>query len=310
MTRLTINGALEMAANSVMERNFEQGIEQGTEKAREFNFTGADFRFIRDLVAERTGIMLSENKRDLVYGRLSRRLRELGLSCFRDYCSLLEKGESEEMVQFVNAITTNLTSFFREDHHFEFLGKTLLPALLDKKIKNNLPRRLRIWSAGCSTGEEPYSIAMVLKEALGRDDKWDARILATDLDTKVLEKASSGVYEQQRVEGLSKSRLQQWIKKGSGNNAGKVRVSPELQKLITFKQLNLMNDWPMSGPFDLIFCRNVVIYFNKPTQQVLFDRYAGLLDEGGHLFLGHSETMFQKTDRYRLIGKTIYQKEH
>ncbi len=201
MTRLTINGALEMAANSVMERNVEQGIEQGTEKAREFNFTGADFRFIRDLVAERTGIMLSENKRDLVYGRLSRRLRELGLSCFRDYCSLLEKGESEEMVQFVNAITTNLTSFFREDHHFEFLGKTLLPALLEKKLKNNLPRRLRIWSAGCSTGEEPYSIAMVLKEALGRDDKWDARILATDLDTKVLEKASSGVYEQQRVEG-------------------------------------------------------------------------------------------------------------
>ena len=298
-----------MVANSVMERDSKQGIEQGDGKAREFTFTGADFRFIRDLVAERTGIVLSENKRDLVYGRLSRRLRELGLLCFRDYCSLLEKGESDEMVQFVNAITTNLTSFFREDHHFEFLGKTLLPALLEKKLKNNLPRRLRIWSAGCSTGEEPYSIAMVLKEVLGRDDKWDARILATDLDTKVLEKASSGVYEQQRVEGLTKNRLQRWIKKGSGNNAGKVRVSPELQEIITFKQLNLMNDWPMSGPFDLIFCRNVVIYFNKPTQQVLFDRYAGLLDEDGHLFLGHSETMFQKTDRYRLIGKTIYQKE-
>ncbi len=299
-----------MVANSVMERDSEQKIEQGTEKAREFTFTGADFRFIRDLVAERTGIMLSENKRDLVYGRLSRRLRELGLSCFRDYCSLLEKGESEEMVQFVNAITTNLTSFFREDHHFEYLGKTLLPGLMQKKLKNNLPRRLRIWSAGCSTGEEPYSIAMVLKEVLGSsDDKWDARILATDLDTKVLEKASNGVYEQQRVEGLTKNRLQRWIKKGSGNNAGKVRVSPELQEIITFKQLNLMNDWPMSGPFDLIFCRNVVIYFNKPTQQVLFDRYAELLDEGGHLFLGHSETMFQKTDRYQLIGKTIYQKE-
>jgi len=294
-----------MAVNNVM----ECGFEQGAEKAREFNFTGADFRFIRELVGERTGIMLSENKRDLVYGRLSRRLRELGLSRFRDYCGLLEKGDSEEMVQFVNAITTNLTSFFRENHHFEFLGKTLLPSLMQQKCKDNSPRRLRIWSAGCSTGEEPYSIAMVLKEVLGRDDKWDARILATDLDTKVLEKASGGVYEQQRVEGLSKARQQRWIKKGSGSNEGKVRVSPELQELITFKQLNLMNDWPMSGPFDLIFCRNVVIYFNKPTQQVLFDRYAELLAEDGHLFLGHSETMFQKTDRYRLIGKTIYQKE-
>jgi len=290
-----------MAANSA--------LQQDSEKTREFHFTGADFRFIRDLVEERTGIVLSENKRDLVYGRLSRRLRELGLSRFGEYCDLLVQGQDDEMVQFVNAITTNLTSFFRENHHFEFLGKTLLPSLLQQKIEANLPRRLRIWSAGCSTGEEPYSIAMVLKEVLGSDDSWDARILATDLDTKVLEKASGGIYEQQRVEGLSKTRLRRWIKKGSGSNAGKVRVSPELRELITFKQLNLMNDWPMKGPFDLIFCRNVVIYFNKPTQQVLFDRYADLLDDDGHLFLGHSETMFQKTDRYQLIGKTIYQKD-
>lgn len=277
-------------------------------KEREFKFTGADFRFIRDLVEERTGIMLSENKRDLVYGRLSRRLRDLGITRFRDYCDLLQSGNDEEMVNFVNAITTNLTSFFRENHHFEFLSQTLLPGLLRNKLKNHSERRLRIWSAGCSTGEEPYSIAMVVKEVLANAD-WDVRILATDLDTKVLAKAAGGVYEQSRVEGLSKNRLRKWIKKGSGENEGKVRVSPELQELITFKQLNLMNEWPMSGPFDLIFCRNVVIYFNKPTQQVLFDRYADMLDEQGHLFLGHSETMFQKTDRYKLIGKTIYQKE-
>lgn len=290
-----------MAANSAME------LDSG--KEREFLFTNTDFKFIRDLVAERTGIMLSENKRDLVYGRLSRRLRELEMSNFRDYCKLLEKGhDEEEMVQFVNAITTNLTSFFREDHHFEYLGKTLLPSLMQQKIQSNSERRIRIWSAGCSTGEEPYSIAMVLKEALGTDTSWDVRILATDLDTKVLAKGSSGIYEKNRVEGLSKSRLQKWIKAGSGENEGKVRMSPKLRELITFKQLNLMNEWPMNGPFDLIFCRNVVIYFNKPTQQVLFDRYANLLDHDGHLFLGHSETMFQKTDRYRLIGKTIYQK--
>lgn len=283
-------------------------------QAREFSFTSKDFQFIRELVMERTGIMLSDNKRDLVYGRLSRRLRELRLSTFREYCQLLEKGHDEEMVQFVNAITTNLTSFFREDHHFEFLGKTLLPNLMQQKAQANAERRIRIWSAGCSTGEEPYSIAMVVKEALaaskqGRGESWDVRILATDLDTKVLAKGSSGVYEQNRVEGMTKSRLQKWIKKGSGENAGKVRMSPELREMITFKQLNLMNDWPMKGPFDLIFCRNVVIYFNKPTQQVLFDRYADLLGHDGHLFLGHSETMFQKTERYRLIGKTIYQKE-
>jgi chemotaxis protein methyltransferase CheR len=283
--------------------------ELASDREREFHFTGADFRFIRELIAERTGIILSEGKRDLVYGRLSRRLRELGMSQFRDYCGLLETGHDEEMVEFVNAITTNLTSFFREDHHFEFLGKTLLPNLMKQKLQTNAARRLRIWSAGCSTGEEPYSIAMVVKEAIGNQEGWDIRILATDLDTKVLDKASDGIYDQSRVEGLSKARLKRWIKKGSGNNQGSVRMSSELQEMIRFKQLNLMNDWPMKGPFDLIFCRNVVIYFNKPTQQVLFERYANLLDDKGHLFLGHSETMFQKTERYELIGKTVYQKK-
>ena len=279
-----------------------------TGQEREFKFTGADFRFIRDLVEERTGIMLSENKRDLVYGRLSRRLRELSITSFREYCDILQSGHDEEMVNFVNAITTNLTSFFRENHHFDFLSKTLLPNLINEKIRTNSERRLRIWSAGCSTGEEPYSIAMVVKEALG-DREWDAKILATDLDTKVLAKAKSGIYDHSRVEGLTKDRMRKWVKKGSGENEGKVRMSPRLQDLITFKQLNLMNEWPMTGPFDFIFCRNVVIYFNKETQQVLFDRYAELLDQNGHLFLGHSETMFQKTDRYKLIGKTIYQKD-
>ncbi len=283
-------------------------MQRDPDHEREFHFTDADFRFIRELVADQTGISLSEGKRDLVYGRLSRRLRMLDLTHFRDYCDLLQAGDDEEMTNFVNAITTNLTSFFREDHHFDFLGKVLLPNLMRKKVVANADRRIRIWSAGCSTGEEPYSIAMVVKEALGNIKDWDVRILATDLDTKVLEKASSGIYEKIRVEGLSNNRLQRWIKKGSGKNEGMVLVSPELQKMITFKPLNLMNDWPMNGSFDLIFCRNVVIYFNKPTQKVLFDRYADILDRDGHLFLGHSETLFQKSERYQLIGKTVYQK--
>lgn len=290
-----------MVANSARELDPEKG--------REFHFTAADFSFIRDLVMDRTGISLSDSKRDLVYGRLSRRLRALNLTQFREYCDLLQAGnDDEEMTNFVNAITTNLTSFFREDYHFDFLGKTLLPNLMKQKIAANADKRIRIWSAGCSTGEEPYSIAMVVKEVLGRDRSWDVKILATDLDTKVLEHGSNGVYEQSRVEGLSKNRLQNWLRKGSGKNDGKVLVSPELRKLITFKQLNLMNEWPMSGPFDLIFCRNVVIYFNKPTQEVLFNRYADYLDDAGHLFLGHSETMFKKTTRFELIGKTVYQK--
>ena len=289
-----------MVANSARELDPEKG--------REFHFTEGDFHFIRDLVMDRTGISLSDNKRDLVYGRLSRRLRSLNLTLFSDYCSLLQKGEGDEMTNFVNAITTNLTSFFREDYHFDFLGKTLIPNLMKQKVAAKADRKIRIWSAGCSTGEEPYSIAMVVKEALGRDQSWDVKILATDLDTKVLEKGSSGIYDQSRVEGLSKSRLQNWIRKGSRQNEGMVLVSPELRKMITFKQLNLMNEWPMSGPFDLIFCRNVVIYFNKPTQEVLFNRYADYLDYEGHLFLGHSETMFKKTERFELIGKTIYRK--
>ena len=192
-----------MVANSARELDPEKG--------REFHFTEGDFRFIRDLVMDRTGISLSENKRDLVYGRLSRRLRSLNLTLFSDYCGLLQKGEGDEMTNFVNAITTNLTSFFREDHHFDFLGKTLIPNLMKQKIAENCDRKIRIWSAGCSTGEEPYSIAMVVKEALGRDKSWDVKILATDLDTKVLEKGSSGIYDQSRVEGLSKSRLQNWV---------------------------------------------------------------------------------------------------
>lgn len=296
------NGCEKMVANSV-------SVESTSEKAREFQFTGADFRFIRDLVIERTGINLSDNKRDLVYGRISRRIRALGLTTFKEYCGLLKAGDDQEMVQFVNAITTNLTSFFREEHHFDFLEKVFLPELMKHKTSINAPRRIRIWSAGCSTGEEPYSIAMVVKEAMEREKNWDVRILATDLDTDVLAKASSGVYESQRVEGLSKKRLLRWIKKGCGDNEGKVLMAPALQNLITFKQLNLMGDWPMKGTFDLIFCRNVIIYFNKPTQQVLFERYADLLSDEGHLFLGHSETMFQKSERFSLIGKTVYQKK-
>lgn len=276
-------------------------------REREFHFTDRDFNRVRKLVSEHTGISLSDAKRDLVYSRLSRRLRKLGIAEFDTYIKLLETSEDDnELIEFTNAITTNLTSFFREDHHFQHLSKTLLPELIREKKQSG--GRLRIWSAGCSTGEEPYSLAMVLREAIGRRSDLDVRILATDLDSNVLATAQAGVYPEERLKGISPARRQRWFLRGKGDKAGMARAHPELQELISFRQLNLLRDWPFKGPFDFIFCRNVVIYFDKPTQKVLFDRYAQVLRSDGHLFLGHSETMFKVCDRFELLGQTIYRR--
>ena len=273
----------------------------------EFEFADQDFQRIRRIINEIAGIALAEGKRELVYSRLSRRLRQLGLRRFDEYCRLLETGgeDNPELGEFVNALTTNLTSFFREPHHFDFLGKELLPALMRERSLSN--RRIRIWSAGCSTGEEPYSIAMVLREALPAVG-WDVKILATDLDSNVLATADRGVYDANRVKDLSEIRLRRWFQRSRDAQSGQVRVAPELRDLIVFRRLNLMLDWPMSGPFDVIFCRNVVIYFDKPTQRVLFERFADLLAERGHLFVGHSESLFKVTDRFVPLGKTIYRR--
>ncbi len=271
---------------------------------REFEFSRSDFEHIRDLVGDRTGIVLSDHKIDMVYGRLSRRLRQLGIKKFAEYLTRLE-GDDHELVEFTNALTTNLTSFFREPHHFDFLKTTGLPSLL----RNRPDKKLRIWSAGCSTGEEPYTIAMTVKEAMVSYPNWDVKILATDLDTNVVNRAKAGVYTLEKVNGVDKNRLKKWFRKGRGNEqTGKMKVSSDLQDMITFKQLNLMHDWPMAGPFDIIFCRNVVIYFNKDTQRELFDRYADYLADDGYLIVGHSESLHKVTDRFKLIGKTIYHK--
>lgn len=273
----------------------------------EFEFADQDFQRIRRIINDIAGISLADGKRELVYSRLSRRLRSLGLRRFDEYCRLLETGgeNNEEIGEFVNALTTNLTSFFRESHHFEFLGAELLPALIRERGASH--RRIRIWSAGCSTGEEPYSIAMVLREILPAVG-WDVKILATDLDSNVLATAERGVYEESRIKGLPEARVQRWFQRGRGSQSGQVRVIPALRELITFRRLNLMHDWPMRGPFDVVFCRNVVIYFDKPTQRGLFERFADLLVERGHLFVGHSESLFKVTDRFVPLGKTIYQR--
>ncbi len=272
---------------------------------REFRFTERDFDRIRTLVKQQTGITLSEAKREMVYSRLSRRLRQLQLESFDRYCALLEQRDTDELTQFVNAITTNLTAFFREAHHFEYLASTVLPALRHEKTHS---RRLWIWSAGCSTGEEPYSIAIVLKETFPLADGWKVTILATDIDSHVLETAKRGVYPMERLNGITPQRLKRWFQKGIGTKTGLVRVVPALQELIRFRQLNLMHDWPMREPFDIIFCRNVVIYFDKATQKILFDRFANRLTQQGYLFVGHSESLFNLSQRFKLIGKTIYRR--
>ena len=274
---------------------------------REFDFTNADFEKIRVFVKSETGIKLSDGKKNMVYGRLSRRLRQVGLSRFSEYFDLVTGNEAaDERGQFINAITTNLTSFFREEHHFDYLKNEVVPRLMQE---NGVSKKIRIWSAGCSTGEEPYSIAIALYESIPNIEKWDIRILATDLDTNVLAHGEQGIYDIERISALSPARKSTWFLKGKGGNSGSVKVDPRLQSLITFRQLNLMGAWPMKGPFDFMFCRNVVIYFDKDTQKILFDRYANLLTADANLFLGHSESMHNVCDRFGLIGNTIYQKE-
>ena len=270
---------------------------------REFHFTQHDFERLRKLVNEHTGIKLSDHKQEMLYSRLSRRLRTLNLNSFSNYYKLLQANSGEELAHFINAVTTNLTAFFREPHHFELLSQELLPQLL---VRKQATRRIRIWSAGCATGEEAYSIAMIVKEIIPVD--WNAKILATDLDSSVLAKGKQGVYEEEKLDNVSSARLHRWFKKGAGAQTGRVQVVPELQELVTFKQLNLMHGWPMRGPFDIIFCRNVVIYFDKSTQKILFERFANILDNHGYLLIGHSENLFQLSTRFRLLQQTVYVK--
>ena len=268
---------------------------------REFPMTDSNFKLIQKIAYSKTGISLSDHKKNMIYGRLSRRLSALNLTNFDQYCSLINQKHSPELVDFINSITTNLTSIFRESHHFDYLENVLFPRLLQK---NKESRRLRIWSAGCSTGEEPYSIAMVLNK-FSEFRNWNAKILATDLDSNVVRHCKEGIYSIERIEEIKPEYKKYFSINADGVN---VTVSQEIKQWITFKQLNLMNEWPMKGPFDLIFCRNVVIYFDQPTQKKLFARYADLLSDKGVLCIGHSESLHNVSDRFVSLGKTIYEK--
>ena len=273
---------------------------------REFDFTQRDFDFLRKISNQHTGIVVSDDKYDMFYSRLAKRVRQLRLGDFREYCEYLDRNRGEEFDHFINAITTNLTSFFRENHHFQFLKNDVLKKL---EQSNAGQRRIRIWSAGCSTGEEPYSIAMTVAESGLRERGWDIRILATDIDSNVLDTAAQGVYRDEKVGDLPKSVLRKWFRQGSGSKQGYVRVVPELRQMISFKQLNLMEAWPHKGPLDVIFCRNVLIYFDSATKHKLVNRYADMLAVGGHLCIGHSESLKEVPANLDFIGHTTYRRK-
>lgn len=269
---------------------------------REYDFSDQDFEIVREKLYAHAGIALSDYKKDMVYNRLIRRVRALSLSSFAEYFFYLERN-SEEFSLFINSLTTNLTAFFREGHHFEFLKNVILP-----EVDANESKRLRIWSAGCSMGEEPYSLAMACLTSAVDVRDWDIKVLATDIDSAVLHTAKTGVYALDRIESIAPEIKTCFFRKGIGAHSGMARVKKELRQLITFKELNLMHSWPMTGPLDVIFCRNVMIYFDKATQAALLERMANILKPGGFLFVGHSESPFRLTKRFKLIGHTIYQR--
>lgn len=264
---------------------------------REFDYADADFARIKAIIYRKAGIHLGDNKKQLVYSRLARRLRALRIGTFSEYLSYLEQ-TPQELQEFINALTTNLTAFFREEHHFVILSNFI------HKHRANKP--CRIWCAAASTGEEPYSIAMTLAQAY-RSYSAPVEIIASDIDSQVLQSAAAGVYSIDRLDALSLEQKKQFFLRGKGANAGKAKVIKDLRKLIDFRQINLLDKhWPLDGRFDVIFCRNVMIYFDKPTQLALLERMTRLLVPDGLYIAGHSESFSQASHLVNLVDKTTY----
>lgn len=265
-----------------------------------------EFQLFQEIIYRETGIHMSDKKRKLIVARLSKRLRALNLSTFTEYYDYLNESPHSdgEIVNLVNRVTTNKTDFFRERHHFDFLLRELYPRIIAESRTNGV-RRLRIWSAGCSSGEEPYTLAMVTLEAFKGERGWDIKILATDLDTEILQKAVIGMYPTQAISPVPREFLHKYfVRKGEHYEAG-----IGLRSLIAFRKLNLMDQtFPMKNPFDIIFCRNVIIYFDTKTKEELLNKFHRHLKTKGHIFIGHSESLMHMKDRFRYLKHTIYQK--
>ncbi len=266
---------------------------------REFAWTNSDFEHVQKLIYQRAGISLHDGKHAMVYSRLSRRLRETGHQSFKEYLRWLESTEGPEWQEFVNALTTNLTSFFREGHHFQVLSDYLK----SEKFSNGC----RIWCSAASTGEEPYSIAMTAVEALGGTRNFS--ITASDIDSKVLHAAAQGIYRAEALKGIDHARLQRFFLRGKAGNEGMARIKPELRAKIDFLMVNLIrNDWPFRDMFDVVFCRNVMIYFDTQTQRQVLEKIHKVMKPGGFLFVGHAENFGDSRDLFALKGKTVYER--
>ncbi len=272
---------------------------QVDKEGREFKFTINDFERVRKLIYDHAGISLGDSKQELVYSRLSRRLRATGISNFKEYLLLLENNNEAEWEEFANSLTTNLTSFFREAHHFPALAEHL------RAIAGKHP--ITLWCSAASTGEEPYTMAMTVIDTLGREAS-HVNIIATDLDTNVLTTARAGMYPEERIAKLSDEVVKRYFQRGTGAQSGMVKVRQELRDMVTFRQLNLLdNNWSLRAPLDAIFCRNVMIYFDKSTQLSILKKFVPLLRHNGLLFAGHSESFHHAGEYFKLRGKTVYE---
>ncbi len=270
---------------------------------REFSFTDDDFRSLAKLAHSEFGLALAESKKPLVYSRLARRLRARSVNEFSDYMTLLSRpNEGDERLQLISALTTNVTSFFREKHHFATLREQLVPELATQP-------KIRIWSAGCSSGQEPCSIAMTLHDSLPENARRNARLLATDIDPAVVARARAAQYPKEETDTIPEDLRRRWTT-ASASDPEKVEISPAIRDMISFAELNLIQEWPFRGPFDAIFCRNVAIYFDQATQQRLWARFTGMLRPGGYLFIGHSERVTgEALNTLTTAGVTTYRKK-
>ena len=272
----------------------------------DITLTRDDMSFIAKLVYDQAGIVIREHKEAMTRGRLARRVKALGLGSVAEYCAFLKTPQAAgELPELINAVTTNHTAFFRERHHFDHLRKDVMPRLLQERAGRR--GRIRIWSSACSSGEEAYSIAASCRDVMGARSDLDFKILATDIDTDILARAEAGIYPAELFERLPAD-VKPMLKLEGGVGRGDARISEDLRRLVAYKRLNLIEKWPMSGPFDIIFCRNVFIYFDTQTKASILDRFVALLSPGGFLYLGHSESLPQPHPNLRLIGRTIYER--
>lgn len=276
----------------------------------EIDINDKEFSLFQQLIYDASGIFLTPVKKELLKSRLMKRLRQKSLTSFKEYYNYVTQRDTtgEELVNLLDCISTNLTEFFREAAHFHFLSEKAIPALLEKKRKN-YEKRIRVWSAGCSTGEEPYSISMVLAEHVQPQYEWDVKILATDISTRVLKKAMEGVYTKEQLKSVSPQLINAYFKKRVANNKDYYHLDDCLKNMVAFRRLNLTDEaYPFKGQFDFIFCRNVMIYFDKQTQSELVSKFYKHLTPDGYLFIGHSESLTGTNNKFRYVQPTVYQK--